>query len=316
MGNYRVHYRTNEGRRVCEDVATPSREDLFRVLEERGIQPLKIETSPACANNGIFLRIGVRGWKWLAFVIVAASGLAVGVFFCMANKGGSGGAPKTSMPKAVRRTSPLLLRTKDPPPPVQTNTPPHVYTPPVPKQPQLKHTETNATGAVIEDYVLPDGTTMRRITPPKPVWDNAADQLIAMTISIEPGVEAPPLPVGVGDREFLQALKKPIVINLNDSAEVQRLKRQVREVRNEILETMAKTGKTFEEVLNDHRNAMNEGTALWKAAQDGYNSFKATATQEELDEYAAKVNALLEEKGARPLATGSKQRGRPKGKDR
>ena len=113
----------------------------------------------------------------------------------------------------------------------------------------------------------------------------------------------------MGDREFLRALKKPIAINADDPAALQRLKRQVRETRNEILEAMAKTGKSFEEVLNDHRNAMNEGTALWKAAQKGYNSAKATATQEELDEYAAKVNALLEEKGARPLATGQRRRG-------
>ena len=271
MENFRVHYRTKDGRCVCEDVTARSREDLFCVLQGRGIQAVKVETASACPCDGTFTRVGIRGWKWLAFAIVVASGLAVGVF-CMADKGGGGGPPKTSASKTARRASPLPFRAKRSIPPARTNPPPHVYTPPVPTQPQLQRAETNTTGAVIEDYILPDGTTMRRITPPKPVWDNAADQLIAMTISIEPGVE-------------------------------------VRETRNEILEAMAKTGKSFEEVLNDHRNAMNEGTALWKAAQKGYNSAKATATQEELDEYAAKVNALLEEKGARPLATGQRRRG-------
>lgn len=308
MENFRVHYRTKDGRCVCEDVTARSREDLFCVLQGRGIQAVKVETASACPCDGTFTRVGIRGWKWLAFAIVAASGLAVGVF-CMADKGGGGGPPKTSASKTARRASPLPFRAKRSIPPARTNPPPHVYTPPVPTQPQLQRAETNTTGAVIEDYILPDGTTMRRITPPKPVWDNAADQLIAMTISIEPGAEAPPLPAGVGDREFLRALKKPIAINADDPADLQRLKRQVRETRNEILEAMAKTGKSFEEVLNDHRNAMNEGTALWKAAQKGYNSAKATATQEELDEYAAKVNALLEEKGARPLATGQRRRG-------
>ena len=267
----------------------------------------RVETRPS--REGSASRTSrVKGLVALA-VVVVGGGLA---WWWVGGRGGhAGGAPRTSRPteRLIKEQRPaavghagrvtLPVTPKKPKAPVAT-------------QPRVVAVETNAMGAVIEDLVLPDGREIRRITPPPPVWDNAADQLIAMAISIESGVDAPPLPVGVSDREFLQALKKPIVINAEDPASLQRLKRQVREARNEILDTMAKTGKSFEEILNDHRDAMNEGTALWRVAQEDYASAKETMTDEEREEYVAQVNALLEERGARPLSTGTRRRGRPR----
>ena len=250
----------------------------------------------------------VKGLVALA-VVVVGGGLA---WWWVGGRGGhAGGAPRTSRPteRLIKEQWPAAVaRKRNPPAPVTPKKPKA----PAATQPRVVAVETNAMGAVIEDLVLPDGREIRRITPPPPVWDNAADQLIAMTISIESGVDAPPLPVGVSDREFLQALKKPIVINAEDPASLQRLKRQVREARNEILDTMAETGKSFEEILNEHRDAMNDGTALWRMAQEDYASARETMTDEEREEYVAKVNALLEERGARPLSTEGRRRGRPR----
>ena len=169
---------------------------------------------------------------------------------------------------------------------------------------------TNSSGAVIEDYVLSDGSRKRKIIPPPPVWDNAADQLIAMTLSIEPGIEAPPLPSGVSDQEFLKALRKPITIYNSDSPDLRNLKCRVREARNEIIEVMASTGKTFEEVINEHRSAMNNGTDLWLDAQNAFASFRENAPDDEIADYIEKVNQLLEDYGARKLITKKRKRGR------
>ncbi len=305
MGHYRISFRTRDGCRETADIAADSREELFQILNARDIRALRIESlpSPDAARRPFGSGLLGRGTA----ILMALSCTATGIY-CIR----SCSRVSTSEPDTVRNPIPQISARPSKPRPVspsraQTN---GRQTKPQDGQLRLAQAETNAMGYVIEDFVLPDGSEMRRITPPKPVWDNAADQLIAMAVSIEPGVEAPPLPVGVSDREFLQALKKPIIINSSDSAELQRLKRQVRDARNEILEVMAKTGKTFEDVLNEHRDAMNEGTALWRTAQETYKSVRETATKEELDEYTAKVNAYLEECGVRPLATGPRQRGK------
>lgn len=312
MATFRVHYRTAEGRLAQEEVVAPSRDALFRLLEGRGVRAVSVDALSVPADpkgGGRF-----AGWRWRRFALFAlAAGVAAGVLWLGGGRSEDASKPTGTSP--ARRPAPKPPEKAPPrkaaPPPAPTNAPARVHRPAAPPQPQrrLVRAETNETGAVIEDFALPDGTEVRRVTPPKPVWDNAADQLVAMAISIESGVEAPPLPAGVGDEEFLRALRKPIVVNADDPAELQRLKRRVRDARDEILKAMAQTGKSFEEVLNDHRSAMNDGTALWREAQQGYRSARDAATEEERAEYVRKVNAVLEARGARPLATGARRRG-------
>ena len=168
-------------------------------------------------------------------------------------------------------------------------------------EPQIVKTITNSNGAVIQDLIMPDGKTKRIVRPPKPIWDNAADQLIAFAISIEPGVDAPPLPTGVSNDEFRRALKKNIVINPDDSEEVKKIKRRVRDARREILEIMDSTGKSFEEVLNDHHAQMNQNSALYHEALRGLTDIEKNGSPEEIALYIEKSNELLRSQGAREL---------------
>lgn len=307
MGYYRISFRARDGRRETVSLAADSREELFRVLDVRGIRALKTESIPSPDAGRRPFR--VCPWRWGVVILLALSCAATGIYWLWPRSRmtkSESDVVRNPIPQTSARSSkPRLAST----PRAQSN---GQQVKPQDSQPRLAQSETNAMGYVIEDFILPDGAEMRRITPPKPVWDNSVDQLIAMAVSIEPGVEAPPLPAGVSDREFMKALKNPIIINSSDSSELQRLKRKVRDARNEILEVMAKTGKTFEEVLNEHRDAMNEGTALWRMAQEAFKSVRETATKEELDEYTAKVNAYLEERGARPLSIRPRQRGKAK----
>lgn len=170
-------------------------------------------------------------------------------------------------------------------------------------EPQIVKTITNSNGAVIQDLIMPDGKTKRIVRPPKPIWDNVADQLIAFAISIEPGVDAPPLPTGVSNDEFRRALKKNIVINPDDSEEVKKIKRRVRDARQEILEVMNSTGKSFEEVLNDHHAQMNQNSALYHEALRGLTEIEKNGSPEEIALYIEKSNELLRSQGARELPT-------------
>ena len=183
-----------------------------------------------------------------------------------------------------------------------TKVEPHKVTEPV-----VLSVKTNANGSVVTRLKMPDGSTRRSIKSPPPIWDNAADQLIAFAISIEPGVEAPPLPSGITNDEFRRALKKDIVIKPDDSEQVKDIKRRVRETRREILETMEATGKSFEQVLNEHRAQMNQNSALYHEAVKGLKEVEQNGTPEEVAEYIEKSNELLRSQGARELPVRNSQ---------
>ncbi len=184
-------------------------------------------------------------------------------------------------------------------------------------EPTLLKSVTNKTGAVIEDFRLPDGSIKRKVTPPKQVWDNAANQVIAMALAIEPGVEAPPLPAGISDKEFLDALKKDIAFNEDDTAEIRDLKRRVRDTRNEIFSIMEETGKSFMEVLQEHREMMNQNTELYHAALKDLKELEQDgANDEELDSYREVVNGMLIEQGGKELPSKDELQNRPRRRGR
>lgn len=183
----------------------------------------------------------------------------------------------------------------------ETNVVKKLPTPPKILEPKIVKTVTNSNGAVIQDVITPDGKLERIVKPPKQVWNNAVDQLIAFALSIEPGVEAPPLPSGITNDEFRRALKKDIVINSDDSERVKEIKRRVHDTRREILAVMDETGKSFEQVLNEHRARMNQNSSLYHEALKGLKEVKQNGTPEEVAQYIEKSNELLRSQGAREL---------------
>ena len=183
----------------------------------------------------------------------------------------------------------------------------------VKKEPIVVSTVTNSSSAVIQDLIMPDGKTKRTIKPPRQVWDNAANQLIAFAISMKEGADAAPLPSGVSDAEFIRAMKRDIVIFDDDTKEVKELKRSVREVRKDILKMMVETGKGFEEILNEHRDMVNSNTQFYREALKGASEVAESGTAEDVDEYIERANELLKQRGEKTLSPRSahgRRRGR------
>ena len=166
---------------------------------------------------------------------------------------------------------------------------------------QLTRSFTNKTGSVIEDYILPNGQIRRVVKRPPPIWDNAADQMIAMAVSITAGSEAAPLPSGVSNDEFRRALKKSIIIKNDDPEKIKELKRKVREARNEILEEMERSGRSFEEIIRDHHEEMNANTKLYQDALRGLVEVKRNGSPEDVRKYKIMMNAALQQVGAKEL---------------
>jgi flagellar basal body-associated protein FliL len=222
-------------------------------------------------------------------------------YFCNSGDSAQRAIENQEKPNAIKRVD-NPNTTEELPQDIPSNCVAKVETPKAP-EPQVLSVRTNANGSIVTRLRMPDGSTRRSIKSPPPIWDNAADQLIAFAISIEPGVEAPPLPAGVSNQEFRRALKKDIVINADDSERVKEIKRRVREARQEILEVMDATGKSFEEVLNDHRSQMNQNSSLYHEALRGLAEIEKNGTPDDVAKYIKKSNELLRSQGARELPT-------------
>lgn len=171
----------------------------------------------------------------------------------------------------------------------------------VKKEPIVVSTVTNSSGAIIQDLILPDGKTKRTIKPPRQIWDNAVNQLIAFAVSMEQGTDPAPLPTGVSDAEFIKALEKDITIFNDDTPKVKELKKTVREVRKDILKMMVETGKSFEEILNEHRDMVNSNTQFYREALKGIDEVAESGNTEDIDKYIRHANELLKQRGAKEL---------------
>lgn len=313
MKTYQISYRDKQGAVRQIEVEADNRAGVFPLLENKGITPIRIKELERASNIPAWFAINTKNIS----IILGGIFICCGIGFALRGwfSNGKGGDAKVPPPRNVRSyangpsTAPSN-KNADRKGNACSGT---GARPPSPPKPVLVQSVTNDQGYVIEDIIMPDGKSKRIVNPPKPVWDNAADQLIAMAISIEPGVEAPPLPSGVRDEEFLRALKKDIVIHNDDSKEIREIKQRVRETRNEILRIMASTGKTFEEVLNDHRSEMNKNTEMFHLANESLRQMKQEgADEEDIDKFVEIVNSRLRASGAREL--GGRKSKRPHGR--
>jgi len=156
---------------------------------------------------------------------------------------------------------------------------------------------TNASGAVIEKIVFADGTKKMKVHPPKPIFDNACDQVIALAIGTKPGEAMPPLPDLNGiDEDFAKSLLNPIRIKDDDSEEVKELKRNVIEAKKQIRE-LVKGGKSVMEALQEHQAEMEKIESSRLVAIREMQRINAEDGQEMAQEFAMRVNEDFEDRG-------------------
>ena len=252
----------------------------------------RIAKAPPSSGRGI----------WAALIVLV--GAAVAAYFLVFDRKSApqpvAVAEKKPAPAQVVAPAPSAPRAAEAPAPGTPEPPPQ---PPAPPKPDYKvlSAETNDNGAVVEKVLLPDGKMRCIVHAPPQVWDNAADQMIAMAISIKEGVEAAPMPTGVTDDEFRRIVQKDIVIKNDDSPEIKELKKKVRETRKEILDIMDETGDSFEQVLQRHHDEMNEDTAT-------RNQALKELAEEDVHKYVTVMNAALQQAGIKGLPYDSKSK--------
>ena len=240
-----VTYRGKDGALREESAEAAGRAECVVAMKARGIVPLSVREgtggrnrrdsgSPYCSNELRHSRYGNVGNSTIVHSTIWRTAILATLMLVVA--GGAwwwlGRPPRASRPaegddvvatQAVARVE----KPKSEPASVVTNVPVSNALPAQHKtylgQAVVSHScVTNADGSVRELIRTADGKLHGIRRPPpesEPIFHNAADQAIAMVLSVSDTVSAAPLPGLDGnlDEEFAKAVKTPIEINDEES---------------------------------------------------------------------------------------------------
>lgn len=230
--------------------------------------------------------------------LVVVIGAAGAFFFLSRSEAPKPTAKEVEKPTAIQEVKPTIA--KPAVEPVTTNAaglkidPRYPYT----DGREVLSSTTNNFDQIIDICKMPNGRTRKVIRNARPqVFHNASDQVIAMALSGSPDSELPPIPLSHDmERDFVESLKTPIVINPDDSDAIKQAKQNVIEAR-EYIDAEMRKGRGFYDIMTEHI-AMRKGNAELRAeAMKTALELKKSGDTEGLYKYLDKVNGLLRENG-------------------
>ena len=159
-------------------------------------------------------------------------------------------------------------------------------------------TTTNSSGAVIEMLVLANGKKVMKVRPPRPVFENACDQVIAMAISVGPGQSMPPLPHlnKSLEQDFVNSLANPIVIGEDDPDDVKELKARVKETKAYLVQEIKKGGSLLE-ILREHQAEVERNADSHLMAVQEMQKLRAECGEEAALAFVKEVNEAFRARG-------------------
>lgn len=303
--NYSVTYRDGGGRQLVASFRAANRDELFRMLEEKGIHAVSVSEGggpPKGSPPGRTRR------PLLCAVTAACLVAAVAVFLLMRDsRDGSDAAAAHIRHRRIADAKPTPAAR-----PVAAESPAGVVAAPGKAPASIEKVDlfngvpvvqrsavTNNDGTVVERIHTSDGKSHRVTTPPKRVFDNASDQLIAMAISgAGSGVGMPPLPLSESvEADFRKSLEKPIEILDSDSDDVKLMKLDVMAVREELRELVSQ-GKTVREALSEHQTQVNRIAAYHQEALKMIREVRERDGAEAANEFLKTINEKLKAEGS------------------
>lgn len=311
MATFTVKYRRPDGALAEEVVEADSRSSAFDAARERGIVPISLTSGgkPSAASADTPKRGGNRRLVQGILACAAVVLLAGGVWWMLPRHSPAKPLP----PKRIEAKKPLQTKATATPAPAVTNLP-KVAEQPRPVEPEAdlgewhgqrvvaRTARTNENGTVVQILTTKDGKTHRVTTPPKPVFDNASDQLIAMAVSGAEHDSMAPMPLSASiESDFRKSLEKPVVIDETDSDEVKRMKQAVIEVREELKKVVA-SGGSVQEALATHQQLVNDNGRLRAQAQAEIRRYMDEGDVEGARNYVKTINQALEQMGVKGVS--------------
>ena len=138
---------------------------------------------------------------------------------------------------------------------------------------------------------------------PYQIFDHMSENVIAGLLSIKPGqgLVGTPRYNGRLTADFLESLKTPIIPSEEDSEYERELKRAVNAAKIE-LKAAYDRGEDIEEILLNERKELQKLAAYKQELKAmTIQGLKEAETEEEMDDYIAAANKLLEAKGIAPM---------------
>lgn len=318
---FTVTGRDKSGAKAEMFVEAANRRECVAACRARGIVPTSIREgriAKTAASQKVRARSTSALLTWKAAVIAAVVfAVAGGVWWWFASR------VATCPSKAVRTgpNHPTAARTEPRNRDRTNGTPAEVHVPkaatrpkpssspegsaPTPKE-EVLSAVTNKAGYIVERVRNPDGTTSKRISSPPPIFRNVSDQMIALSLSGQPGLALPPMPANaVSDEDFRKSLEEEIVILDTDPPKVKDLKARVIVAREDI-KAMMKKGYSVQQVLEEHHRLFNDNAKLHAEALVEAKSILDSGDREGARKYAEKVNEAFRQMGVPEIAVPGK----------
>lgn len=300
MTSYLITYRGKDGRPDQMTVEAEDRNAVFAELSKRGISAVRVEEAtgktrkPSPATDAKSPAVG-KGIAAGIFVVAAA----VGAFWFLTKDKSAAIAERTDK-------KPAKIAEATPTTPAKAEEAKPETPKPLPPQ-RIGETRD---GKVL----LPDGTLhtvkgvitsgVARVSLIDRTFKHDTDCMLAHLLTVEPGEGF------VGDSEsiyagfekaFLRTIDDPIVYDKDDSDYVKELKKGVQALRQELLDLKA-NGESIEKALVETRDQLQQlGLYRQELEEQVLQLSEDGMSQQDYDDLVKAANAMLEERGSKPL---------------
>lgn len=162
-------------------------------------------------------------------------------------------------------------------------------------------TKTNQWIAV-DICIMPNGVRRKvRRNVSKQLFSSVTDQVLLQAISTGGDEVGPPIPFSEDmEEDFIESLKKPIVINEDDTPEQRELKEQVIAAREAVIDHI-NNGRSFFDAVNEHIAAQASNQSARETVMDAVEELKANGESDLIEKYLEESNKILENMGASPI---------------
>ena len=309
MKQWTVIYREKSGLKTSVVIEAEDRAGVFAELKQRGINAISITEGAVKAKSSLGGGVTPKSvWGVVTAMVVAAIGVVVWLSFSTDDKVEIEEAPK---PKAVKTPAPMPEKPK----PVKVEKPEEPA--PVKIDPNARPTKV---GETVNGYIkLPSGRLHKvrgvitnsvsaiQTKGKYEIFEHHCENEIACLLTIQPGqgLVGTPRYNGRFTKEFLESLKKPIVINDDDSEEDKELKRNVNLAKQE-LKAAYDRGEDIEKIMLDTRREYQDLAMYKQELRQLIYEYKKTEnpSDQDVEDYVTAANKLLEAKGIAPLNIG------------
>jgi len=306
---YTVKYRAGDGTLREEAIGAAGRAECLAKCRARGIVPISV-TEGGIAKAGKSKSVIPRACLAAAVLVLAA--LVVGGLWWMSARKSTETVPTHTKGNVAKAREQRIQRPpKEEPKTVKgvasnktavvaggaTNNLPAVSTKPKERHDTVS-IHTNRLGKVVEKWIGADGKLHMSVRyARKPVFDNASDDQLAMAVAGNGMQSIAPIPMtATSEKEFLESLKKPIVVNDDDPENVKRIKVAVREAREQMKQLMD-GGMSYREALAEHQRLVNENVDTRNQCAAELKRLVDAGDRAGAENYLKTMNAALEQMG-------------------